>query len=475
MARLRYLTELGVQQLKYWFARDGVLMRWLRRKRSGVHTHTMRPAADGQVTYTMRPAADGRVRFVDGPFQGQSLEDLQRPPPSPDEFHQIIDARSGSLSAASEFRESHGPAYERILLSELYEWFVDFPSPRKEQVVSDALSIVSLLAHSIGSAVDAPEEAGASSNEWYQAIASGVARLDAEPNAMTRIDEEFGGIVKNNRSPSGFTLLVRGDSTPTTEETVQYIWKILMTALVVGPDLDDLSHDIDVADEALQALLSKQSSIEPEDIHPEADRRRLAFANSPSAGFALNQLIEISPLVASSWERQMAWLQDERSFEERHVPLYVHAVLEGLDETLYLPWSEFYASASTSKLYDALTWAVPVAISLSERGVSIGEVGTANWRREIADGVNRMRVDRESLFEVSRQTDKLVDIEMGRYHGDPDRETALVMAARPAFAFLAGGGEGLSFENGVYNPEWDERFEARLVEAESAARQALSF
>ena len=463
MARLGYLTELGVQQWKYWFTGDGVLMRWLRRKRSGVHTHTMRPAADGQ------------VRFVDGPFQGQSLEDLERPPPSPDEFHQIIDARSGSLSAASEFRESHGPAYERILLSELYEWFVDFPSPRKEQVVSDALSIVSLLAHSIGSAVDAPEEAGASSNEWYQAIASGVARLDAEPNAMTRIDEGVGGIVKNNRSPSGFTLLVRGGSTPTTEATVQQLWKVLMTALVVGPDLDDLSHGIDVADEALQALLSKQSNIGPVEIHPEADRRRLAFANSPSAGFALNQLIEISPLVASSWDRRMAWLQDERSFEERHVPLYVHAVLEGLDETLYLPWSEFYASASTSKLYDALTWAVPVAISLSERGVSIGEVGTANWCREIADGVNRMRVDRESLFEVSRKTGKLVDIEMGRHHGDPDRETALVMAARPAFAFLASGGEGLSFENGVYNPEWDERFEARLVEAESAARQALSF
>ena len=171
----------------------------------------------------------------------------------------------------------------------------------------------------------------------------------------------------------------------------------------------------------------------------------------------------------------MAWLQDERSFEERHVPLYVHAVLEGLDKTLYLPSSQGHASAETSKLDDALTWAVPVAISLSERGVSIGEVGTANWRREIADGVNRMRVDRESLFEVSRKTDKLVDIEMGRHHGDPDRETALVMAARPAFAFLAGGGEGLSFENGLYNPEWDERFEARLVEAESAARQALSF
>ncbi len=413
----------------------------------------------------MTPAADGRMRVEDGPFQGYSLEDFQRPPPNYDEVNQISEARLASLSNAHAFTDAHGPAYERIILSELSEWFVHFPSPPPEQVVLDALSIVSLLAHSVESALDTPEEVGTSSSDWYQAIASGVTRLASQPNALANIDEGIGGNIKNIRSPSGFVLMARelGAHTQTSEEAVHQLWKFLMTALVVGPDIDDYDRGADRAHDALLKLLSRQSTEGSAGIAPQAHKRR-----------ELHHVNELSAPTSDIWGRRMAWLSDERAFTEDHVSLYIHVVVEGLDKTLYQPSSQFYGSSETSKLYDALTWAVPLAISLSEAGTSVEEIGTDVWRREIADGVGRMRVDREALYEVSRQTDKLVDIAMGSHHKDPDRVQALVMSVRPALAFLAGQGEGLNFDNGDYNPEWDYRFEARLVEAESAARQALS-
>lgn len=187
----------------------------------------------------------------------------------------------------------------------------------------------------------------------------------------------------------------------------------------------------------------------------------------------------ISTRYESTIYERVAWLEDERPFEERHAVLYVRAVLASLDESLCLapPNGEYQA---VQRLYRALAWAVPEAISMDGQGISVDAVGTSRWRAEFTAGIAQLRVTGQNAFTPGERTEdglrelrwrinRIVLKVADEYLDGADRRTALVKIASPAFAFIAGGGEGLT----PWTDEWTEPFGLRLTEAEAVAHQVL--